>query len=186
MTDKLETRKLIVAWREGDTSSRDRLIAHVMPQLEQIAAARLRREQSSSLSTHDLINEALIKIVGEFPEVGDRAHLMALVSRLMRNVLVDHARAKQTDKRKHQKVELRTNIPGAIPVIDLLSLDSALVRLRAIDPGYAEIVEMRYFGGMSVPDVAEVTGWSEPTVKRRWQSARAWLADAIQQPIENG
>nr|MDJ0643533.1 ECF-type sigma factor [Erythrobacter sp.] len=64
-------------------------------------------------------------------------------------------------------------------------LDSALVRLKAIDPGYAEIVEMRYFGGMSVPDVAEVTGWSEPTIKRRWQSARAWLADAIQQPIDN-
>lgn len=185
MASQVETRKLIVGWREGDASSRDRLIAHVMPQLEQIAAARLRKEQSSSLSTHDLINEALIKIVGEFPQVGDRAHLMALVSRLMRNVLVDHARAKKTDKRKHQKVELRTNVSGAIPVVDLLSLDSALVRLKAIDPGYAEIVEMRYFGGMSVPDVAEVTGWSEPTVKRRWQSARAWLADAIRQPIDD-
>jgi len=185
MEQVLETRRLIVAWRDGDMSSRDRLMARVMPELEQIAAARLRKEQSSSLSTHDLINEALLKIVGAHPEFGDRAHLMALVSRLMRNVLVDQARARRAGKRQHQKVELRTNIEGAIPQIDLLSLDSALIRLKAIDPDYAEIVEMRYFGGMSVSDVAEVTGWSEPTIKRRWRTARAWLSDAIQQPIDH-
>jgi RNA polymerase sigma factor (TIGR02999 family) len=183
MEQMLETQRLIVAWRDGDMTSRDRLIARVMPELEQIAAARLRREHSSSLSTHDLVNEALIKLVGEHPEFGDRAHMLALVSRLMRNVLVDQARARQTDKRRHQKVELRTQVEGAIPQIDLLSLDSALIRLKAIDEGYADIVEMRYFGGMTVSDIAAVTGWSEPTIKRRWQAARAWLADAISQRL---
>lgn len=180
---KLKTKRLIVAWRDGDMSSRDRLIAHVMPELEQIAAARLRAEHSSSLSTHDLVNEALLKIIGEHPEFGDRAHLLALVSRVMRNVLVDQARARMSNKRRHHKVELRTQIDGAIPQIDLLSLDSALIRLRAIDEGYADIVEMRYFGGMTVADIAVVTGWSEPTIKRRWRAARAWLSDAITDPL---
>lgn len=183
MKQELETRRLIVGWRDGDMSSRDALISRVLPELEQIAAARLRREQSSSLSTHDLVNEALLKLVGEHPEFGDRAHMLALVSRLMRNVLVDQARARQTDKRRHQKVELRTQIEGAIPQVDLLSLDSALMRLKAIDKGYADIVEMRYFGGMTVSDIAEVTGWSAPTIKRRWRAARAWLADAIAQSL---
>lgn len=164
-------------------SSRDRLVAHVMPEIEQIAAARLRAEHSSSLSTHDLVNEALLKIIGEHPEFSDRAHLLALVSRVMRNVLVDQARARMSNKRRHQKVELRTQIDGAIPQIDLLSLDSALIRLRAIDEGYADIVEMRYFGGMTVGDIAVVTGWSEPTIKRRWRAARAWLSDAIMDPL---
>ena len=156
-----------------------------MPELEQIAAARLRAEHSTSLSTHDLINEAIMRIVGSNPDVGNRAHLLALVSRLMRNVLVDQARLRQANKRQHQKVELRTQLPGTMP-IDLYELDTALIRLEAIDEGYAEIVEMRYFGGMTIKEVAEVIGCSEPTVKRRWQVARAWLADALMQPLDDG
>ena len=183
MSEIIETQKMIIAWREGDISSRDRLVSHVLPQLEQIAAARLRAEHSSSLSTHDLVNEALLRLVGEHPEVGDRAHLMCLVSRLMRNVLVDQARARKANKRQHYKVELRTNVEDDVPIADLLSLNSALLRLKAIEPDYAEIVEMRYFGGMSISDIAEVTGKSEPTIKRRWQAARAWLADAILHPL---
>ena len=110
MRDNLTTKQLIVAWRDGDLSSREILTVRVMPQLEQIAAARLRKEHSTSLSTHDLVNEAMLNILGEQPEFGDRTHLMALVSRMMRNVLVDQARARQSGKRKHQKVELRANI----------------------------------------------------------------------------
>ncbi len=186
MRDNLTTKQLIVAWRDGDLSSREILTVRVMPQLEQIAAARLRKEHSTSLSTHDLVNEAMLNILGEQPEFGDRTHLMALVSRMMRNVLVDQARARQSGKRKHQKVELRANIEGAMPQVDLLSLDSALIRLNAIDPEYAEIVEMRYFGGMTVSEIAEVTGGrSDTTIKRRWLTSRAWLADAIQQPIDH-
>lgn len=181
-----ETQQLILAWRDGDLTSRDRLIARILPELEQIAAARLRRERSSSLSSHDLVNEALLRIMGENPEIGSRAHLLALLSRLMRNVLVDQARARQADKRRHQRVELRTLVEGAASAFDLISLDTALVRLKAVDPSYAEIVEMRYFGGMTVSDIAEVIGCSEPTVKRRWQAARAWLADAMNTPLDDG
>jgi len=181
-----QTEMLIVEWRTGDANARDRLIGRLLPELQQIAAARLRREDGSSLSTHDLINEAVERILKiENPSVGSRTHFIALASRLMRHILVDHARAKRTDKRAHHKVELNTRIEGE-GQIDLHSLDTALIRLEALEPSLMEIVEMRYFGGMTIADIAEVTGWSEPTVKRRWQVARAWLADALSNPLDDG
>ncbi|WP_240310970.1 ECF-type sigma factor [Altererythrobacter sp. ZODW24] len=180
----METQRLILNWRSGSLSARDQLVARVLPELEQIAVARLRNEMMSSLSTNDLINEAMLRIMAAEPTINDRAHLLALVSRLMRNVLVDQARSRNSGKRAHQKVELRTNLVG-VPPTDLHLLDSALIRLEAIDPSFAEIVEMRYFGGMTVSDIAQVKGWSEPTVKRRWQVARAWLADALLRPLRD-
>ena len=179
------TEMLIVDWGGGDAFARDRVIARLLPELQQIAAARLRREAGSSLSTHDLINDAVEKILRiEQPQFAGRAHFIALASRMMRNVLVDHARAKSTAKRDHQRVELHTRIYAEGP-IDLTALNSALIRLEAIDAALMEIVEMRYFGGMTIPEIAEVTGWSEPTVKRRWQVARAWLADAMSQTFDH-
>ena len=88
------------------------------------------------------------------------------------------ARAKSSEKRRHHKVELNTSIDGE-QRFDLDSLNSALIRLGVIDPQLMEIVEMRYFGGMTITDIAEVSGLSEPTVKRRWQTARAWLMAAL-------
>ena len=179
------TNALLSGWQRGEDRSRDRLIARLHPELTQIAAARLRGERNSSLSTHDLINDAVIRLIQIEPdELSDRAHVMALASRLMRHILVDHARAKASAKRQHVKVELCTNVDGE-QRFDLISLESALIRLGAIDSQLAELVEMRYFGGMSVADAAAVTGLSEPTVKRRWQAARAWLADALANPIDD-
>jgi RNA polymerase sigma factor (TIGR02999 family) len=172
-------------WHEGETSARDRLIARLHPDLSQIAAARMRRERNSSLSTGDLINEAVLRLMkSERHALADRAHFIALASRLMRNILIDHARAKKSVKRDHARVELCTNVEGGEQRFDLIALDSALMRLGTIDPLLMEMVEMRYFGGMTVADIAEVTGLSEPTVKRRWQSARAWLLDALSNPID--
>ena len=179
------TNALLAGWQSGEDKARDRLIARLHPELGQIAAARLRGERNSSLSTHDLINDAVIRLIQVEPgEFSDRAHVMALASRLMRHILVDHARAKSSSKRNHVKVELCTNVDGG-QRFDLISLESALIRLGAIDSQLAELVEMRYYGGMSVGDVAAVTGLSEPTVKRRWQTARAWLADALANPIDD-
>jgi RNA polymerase sigma factor (TIGR02999 family) len=109
--------------------------------------------------------------------------MLALASRIMRNILVDHARSKQAGKRSHLKVELTTQVDGD-QRFDLIALDSALVRLKVLDAQLAELVEMRYFGGMTVEDVAMATGLSEPTVKRRWQVARSWLLDALSNPID--
>ena len=179
------TNTLLSDWQRGEVKSRDRLVARLHPELAQIAAARLRGERNSSLSTHDLINDAVIRLIQMEPDqFNDRAHVMALASRLMRHILVDHARAKASAKRNHIRVELCTNVDGE-QRFDLISLESALMRLGAIDAQLAELVEMRFFGGMSVADAATVTGLSEPTVKRRWQAARAWLADALANPVDD-
>ncbi len=178
------TTSLLLQWRDGEDTARDQLIARLHPELAQIAAARLRRERATSLSTGDLINEAIIRLMRTGAiALTDRAHIIALASRMMRNILVDHARAKQAGRREHVKVELTTRVEGD-QRFDLNLLDSALIRLGAIDAQLVEIVEMRYFGGMTVADIAVVTGLSEPTIKRRWQTARAWLTDVLSNPID--
>jgi RNA polymerase sigma factor (TIGR02999 family) len=176
--------ELLAAWHEGDGRARDMLVKRLHPELSQIAAARLRGERNSSLSTGDLINDAVIRLMGlDKINFANRAHFIALSSRLMRQILVDHARAKRTDKRDHHKVELNTKVEGE-QKFDLNNLDSALIRLGVIDMELAELVEMRYFGGMTLADIAVVSKVSEATVKRRWQTARAWLTDALANPID--
>lgn len=175
---------LLSAWREGDGDARNLLVEALHPELAQIAAARMRHERNISLSTADLVNDVIIRLLRiERVTLADRAHFLALSSRLMRTILIDHARAKNADKRRHAKVELNTQVDGE-QRFDLNALDSALMRLGAIDPQLLELVEMRYFGGMSIADVAVVTGLSEATVKRRWQAVRAWLTDALANPID--
>jgi RNA polymerase sigma factor (TIGR02999 family) len=172
------------AWQGGDLTARDALVKRLHPELAQIAAARLRDERNSSLSTGDLINDAVIRLISlDRVDFLNHAHFMALSSRLMRQILVDYARAKRTDKRNHDKVELTTKVEGERK-FDLNHLDSALIRLGVIDMDLAELVEMRYFGGMTLSDIALVSNVSEATVKRRWQVARAWLADTLANPID--
>lgn len=186
MDAELPNETLIARWRAGCESSRDRLLERLHPELRIIAAAQLRRERHVSFSSGDLVNDAILKLVrmGHI-ELADRNHMVALASRLMRNILVDHARGKATDKRAHARVELNPDIDGEARV-DLMALESALLRLAAIDPALSELVEMRYFGGMALGDIAEVAGCSEATVKRRWRAARAWLAEALENPIDGG
>jgi len=184
MDGEPKTAQLLAEWRGGAVDARNTLIARLHPELSVIAAARLRAERGTSLSTGDLINESVMRIAqADGLSISDRTHMLALASRVMRNILVDHARQKSAGKRKHQRVELTTQVDGG-QRFDLLALDSALVRLKVLDSQLAELVEMRYFGGMTVEDVAEATGLSEPTVKRRWQVARSWLLDALQNPID--
>ena len=185
MADTSGSEALIAAWRAGDEGARDQLVAMLHPELAQIAAAQLRGEQNASLSTGDLINDAVLRMIrmGTI-SINDRAHFLALSSRLMRNILVDHARAKRTNKRDHYKVELTTRLEGE-QRLDLIALESALMRLGVVDMKLAKLVEMRYFGGMTLADIAAVEGVSEATAKRRWFAARAWLAEALANPVEN-
>lgn len=186
MTVEPNTNFLILRWKEGEASARDRLIARLHPELAQIAAARLRSERNASLSTGDLINDAVVRLLqADRAGLADRQHFVALASRLMRHILIEHARQKATAKRDHVKVELCTRVDGG-QRFDLISLETALVRLGAIEPSLMELVEMRYFGGMTVADVVAVTGWSETTVKRRWHVARAWLLDALGEDVACG
>lgn len=175
---------LLQKWRDGDTAARDLLVEILHPELKMIASAQLRRERNVSFSSGDLLNDAILRLVrlGQI-DIADRAHIIALAARLMRNILVDHARSKQTDKRAHIKVELNPDLDGE-QRIDLIALESALMRLGVIDMQLADIIEMRYFGAMSLGDIAQVTSLSEATLKRRWRTARIWLADALENPID--
>jgi RNA polymerase sigma factor (TIGR02999 family) len=185
MGDTGTIQELLERWQAGDRAARDHLVARLHPELSAIAAARLRNEHNSSLSTGDLINDAVLNMMKlDRITIVNRAHFLALASRLMRQILVDYARAKLTDKRNHYKVELNSRVEGE-QRFDLHLLDSALIRLGVIDMDLAELVEMRYFGGMTLSDMAVVTGVSEATLKRRWQAARAWLTDALSNPIED-
>ena len=176
---------LLEAWSAGADVARDALIARIEPDLRKIAAARLRHERDCSLSSGELVNELVLRILRtERLQLRCRAHLMALCARMMRHVLIDHMRAKRNAKRNHYKVELATNVDVGMR-FDLVSLEFALVRLGSIDAQLLELVELRFFGGMTIGDVSEVTGVSEPTVVRRWQVARAWLADALANPIDD-
>lgn len=175
-----DVRSLLSAWRSGDIAARDRLFELLYAELLQAAAAMLRGERHVSLAISDLVHETIVKLISlDRIDWQDRAHFMALTSVMMRRALVEHVRAKRRLKRSGQKVELQTNLPD-VRNADLDDVNEALNRLAEIDPERAQIVEMRYFGGMEIPDVAVVLGVSESTVKRRWQSARLWLYDALQ------
>lgn len=174
---------LLERWRAGDAAARDALIAALHGELSQIASARLRSERGVSLMTGDLVNDAVVRLMrADHARIVDQSHFIALASRVMRNVLIDHARGKATDKRAHQKVALDTRIDGNVQRLDLIALDTALTRLGAIDAQLMELVEMRYFGGMTLGECATVMGVSEATAKRRWQVARAWLSAALIAP----
>ncbi|QQS45475.1 MAG: sigma-70 family RNA polymerase sigma factor [Acidobacteriota bacterium] len=176
----LQITQLLVDWRNGDRESLDRLIPLVYEELRRIAR-RSRRKNSSgdTLQTTDLINEAYLKLLGkEEIEWRDRVHFFAVAARVMRFILIDNVRAKRYAKRGggvgHISID---DVAVAAPEKseDILALDAALETLAGIDKRKSLIVEMRYFGGMNIEEVAEVLGVSEITVKREWARARAWL-----------
>ncbi|MDX1293569.1 MAG: sigma-70 family RNA polymerase sigma factor [Hyphomonas sp.] len=176
----VDTNQLLQAWRGGDTQARDKLFNLLYVELRQVSAALLRAESNNSLSTGDLVNEAVLRLIKlDQIEWADKSHFLALSARAMRRILIDHARKKKSDKRHHHKVTLVTRVEGASQRFDLDLLEKALIRLSVIDPDKVEIVELRYFGGMSLQEISEVVGTSESTVKRQWRVARAWLLDAM-------
>ena len=173
---------LLKAWRGGSSAARDKLFEKLYNELRLVSAALLRNEGRVSLSTGDLVNDAAVRLIGlENIDWQNKAHFMALASRMMRRVLVDHARKKDANKRQHHKVTLVTNLNGnQTENINIQKLEHALVRLQAIDPVRAEIVEMRYYGGLSLEEIGVVVGMSASTIKRNWRASRAWLLGALE------
>ncbi|QJB70396.1 ECF-type sigma factor [Parasphingorhabdus halotolerans] len=180
MAGAIDHTDLMANWQSGDRVAGNLLLKDLDRELRIIAYAKLAQESNSSLSTGDLINEAVIKISRlKKMQLTSKAHILAIASRIMRQVLVDHARAKKSNKRDHQKVTLVTNIAEWKLPIELMELDLLLMELKDIHPQRADIVEMRFFGGMSISDIAVVLDISEKTVQRRWASTRAWLQDRL-------
>ena len=164
---------------ENEFSS-DQALRAVFAEIETIAAAKLAQEFHSSLSTGDLVNEAVLKLAKlERIRFQSREHILALASRMMRQILIDQSRRRNADKRYHTRVTLATNVPDDPTQMDLLDFGFVLDELREIDPQRAEIVEMRYFGGMTVDEIGAVLELSSSTVKRRWVAARIWLQEQL-------
>jgi RNA polymerase sigma factor (TIGR02999 family) len=177
-------------WRQGDAHARDQLFAVVQPELRQIAAHLMQRERRDhTLEANALVNELYVRLLGNQPvSYQNRAHFFAVAAQSMRRILIDHARARVTDKRggKEQRVPL-SDLDGwwvLTPVEDLMALDTALATFESVDPRAARVVELRFFGGLREDEVAEVLGVSAITVKRDWKAARAWLAGRLA-PREN-
>lgn len=175
--------QLLIAWRQGDVNSRNMLFDVLYNELTRLSAFCLQREGGVSLSAGDLVHEAAIRLVNlEQIEWQDKAHFLAISAQIMRRVLVDHARKKYADKRSHQKVTLLTNHSADNDRDDTFSLcllDEALNKLADIDKTRAQIVEMRYFGGVSIEEIAAVIGASPSTIKRNWRASRAWLLNEL-------
>lgn len=172
--------RLLQAWGRGDLQARDDLAQLVYRELRRRAGAYLRRErQDHTLQPTALVHEAYMRLMGqERVAWQNRAHFFAIAAQTMRRILVDHARAHQAAKRPGAglKVILDDRIGAAQPrECDCIDLDRALVELSGFDPRQGQIVELRYFGGLSEQDVAAVLSISRATVTREWQTARAWL-----------
>ncbi len=171
------------AWRGGDSAARDRLVQVMYPELRRLAGQAFRSERPDhTLQPTALVNEAWLRLSGSAnPEGSDRTHLLTVVARLMREILIDHARRRAASKRDGgNRVDLDgLELADDAQNIDLIGLDSALMRLEQVDSIKARIVELRYFGGMSIEETAEAVELSPATVKRHWQAARVWLFHAL-------
>ena len=178
---------LLAAWRGGDLAARDRLVALVYPELRAIARRQLANERGDhTLQPTALANEAYMRLSRlDRIDWQDRLHFVRMASRLMREILVDHARRRAAGKRDGgERVPLTLLDATAAPAgdIDLVALDAALDRLAEVDPARAQLVELRYFGGLTIEETAEALSISPATAKRHWQAARAWLFEALSEP----
>jgi RNA polymerase sigma factor (TIGR02999 family) len=173
---------LLIKWRDGDDQARDALFAAVYPQLRQIAARFLQRERRDhTLEPGAMVNELYLRVFGGQPiAYENRAHFFAVAAETMRRILIDYARARVAEKRggEQRRVPLADDLgsSAALPIEQLLDLDTFLSQLEQADPRAARVVELRFFGGLREEDIAEVLQVSVITVKRDWKAARAWLA----------
>lgn len=169
----------LVAWRGGDASALDRLVPVVMHELKRLARRHLRGERTDhSLQTTALVHEAYLRLVDlNRVQWQDRAHFFAMSARLMRQILVDHARTRLAQKRAGDRVAepLDDQIPAAERGTDLVALDDALGALAAVDLRKSRVVELRFFAGLTVEETAAALDVSAETVARDWRFAKVWL-----------
>jgi len=162
----------------GDKAAVDKLLPMVYDELHRLALGCFQGEQADhTLQPTALIHEAYLRLVDiRYRGFENRRQFISFAATLMRRILVDHAREKHAQKRGGHKTTLVESMAIArAGEIDLLALDQALARLEKIDTSQCQVVDLRYFGGLSIEETAEVLGIAEPTVKRRWSSAKAWL-----------
>jgi RNA polymerase sigma factor (TIGR02999 family) len=180
---RVEVTDLLRAWSDGDEGALERLVPVVEVELRRLARGYLTRERREhTLQVTALVNEAFIRLVdARHLRWQDRAHFLGISARLMRRVLVDHARSRAYQKRGGgaQHVTLNDALLGSpeppVDRLDLVALDRALEALAAVDVRKSRVIELRFFGGLSVEEAAEVLHVSADTVKRDWRLAKLWL-----------
>ncbi len=183
---------LLQEWRNGTQGAEAALVNRIYPLLRKLAARRLQRSETMTWQPTDLVGEAYSKLFDQQTDFQNRGHFFAIAARVMRRVVADHYRERHAWKRGEgvtftslSDAEVQ-GVEVARIETDLVEMDRLLDDLATIDKRSAEIVEMRYFAGLTVPEVAMVTGLSERTVKRSWQFARAWLHQRLDMPAPPG
>jgi len=171
--------------RAGDSSAYERLLPAVYDELRGLARSYLRRQAPGhTLEPTALVHEAYMRmVVQDDPSYTDRVHFFAVAAKAMRNLLVDHARAKRAAKRGGDGQWDRVTLSGlpsdSASEVDLIDLDEALAELATLDPQQARVVELRFFGGLTIEEAAGELGVSTATVEREWRAARAWLSSRL-------
>ena len=183
--------ELLLAWRQGESSALEKLVSLAYPQLRRLAHRYMRGERSGhTLQTTALVNEAWLRLIdSRLVHWRDRAHFFALSAQLMRRILVDSTRSRRSAKRGGGSAPLRAD--DALAVFegrsrDLVALDDALLELAAADPPKARLIELRFFGGLSMAEIAEVLGISEDAARWNWRLARAWLMRQLDTAVLHG
>ena len=171
--------ELLQNWKQGDEKALQDLLPLVYNELRRLAHYHLQSERPDhTLQSTALVHEAYVRMIGQQPvQFENRAHFMAIASRLMRQILVDYARERRAGKRDGG-CRIGLEFAEALPVSgdsELLALDDSLEQLSRIDERQAKIVEMKFFGGLSAPDISRILGLSRITVDRDWATARVWL-----------
>jgi RNA polymerase sigma factor (TIGR02999 family) len=180
-SDARSVTRLLLDWRGGNPAALDELLPLVYAELRRVAQARLRQEPPGhTLQATALVHEAYVRLVDlDRLTLTDRTHFFAMAARLMRQILVDYARRKRSDKRGGGATLLTlggvSDKTPAQPAVDVIDLDAALEELGALDPRLARIVELRYFVGLTLAETAEALEVSHATVERDWAIAKGWL-----------
>jgi RNA polymerase sigma factor (TIGR02999 family) len=180
-TPKDDVTRLLRRWSDGDQEALNDLMPAVYTEIRKLARSHLRRERPDhTLQATALVNEAYLRLVDQRQvQWNNRAHFFGIAAQMMRRILVDHARSRNAGKRGSgdarvvfdEALEVAANTPDT----DVEAIDEALTRLAALDARQSRIVELRFFGGLSIEETAEVVGISPATVKREWTVARLWL-----------
>ena len=189
MPSPKEVTRLLVDWGNGDQEALDELIPLVYDELRRLARAYMRREsQDHTLETSALVNEAYLRLIDQKSvKWQNRAHFFGVAAQLMRRILVNHARSRSRVKRggRTQIVSLDEQAIITKEVAEVIALDEALKNLAEMDPRKSQIVEMKFFGGLTTEEVAEVLKITSRTVEREWRKAKAWLNRAISKGATN-
>jgi RNA polymerase sigma factor (TIGR02999 family) len=179
--------QLLARWAQGDRAALDALMPAVYAELRKIADAYLRRERPGhTLQPTALVHEAWLRLVRQgHPAFDSRKQFYALAAKMMRGILVDHARGAQAAKRGGGVTPALEGEIASAPgrVVELIALDEALQRLAGVSPRQAQVIELRYFGGLGVEEMAEVLGVSPATISRDQKVAEAWLGHVLSQPV---